>query len=238
MLTRSASVRPSLRYERELGHPSVLVAGMDEVGRGCLAGPVYAAALILPEFEDLASEVKKHRWLARVRDSKLVPVDVREELVPLIERWARAWAVGVASVEEIDKINIFHASHLAMKRAVEGLGLAPARLLIDGNYAPKGFACPITPVVKGDQQCLSVAAASIIAKVARDRKMAELDLVYPGYGFASHKGYSAPVHFEALKRLGPCEIHRRSFSPVAEAYGALSMPQLELFSELEAKTQD
>jgi len=206
---------------------------MDEVGRGCLAGPVYAAAVILPEFAELAAEVKKHRWLARVRDSKLVPAEVREELQPLIEGWARAWAVGVASVEEIDKINIFHASHLAMKRAVEGLGIRPARLIVDGNYAPKGFGCPITPVVKGDQLCLSVAAASIIAKVARDRKMAELDLVYPGYGFASHKGYSAPVHFEALKRLGPCEIHRRSFSPVADAYADLAMPQLELFGEPE-----
>jgi ribonuclease HII len=212
---------------------------MDEVGRGCLAGPVVAAAVILPASlaaEGLAAEVKKHRWLARVRDSKLVPPEIREELVPELERWARAWAIGVASVEEIDKINIFHASHLAMKRAVDALGVVPERIIVDGNYAPKGFPCPVTPVVKGDQLCLSVAAASIIAKVWRDKKMQELDALYPGYGFASHKGYSAPVHFKALDSLGPCEIHRRSFSPVAIAQAELDgapRPQLELFNEPE-----
>jgi ribonuclease HII len=198
---------------------------MDEVGRGCLAGPVVAAAVILP----LECDARKTRWLARVRDSKLVPAEVREELVPELQSWSRAWAIGVASVEEIDRINIFHASFLAMKRAIEGLSLAPARIIVDGNYAPKGFPCPVKPVVKGDQLCLSVAAASIIAKVWRDRKMAELDLVYPGYGLASHKGYSVPVHLEALKRLGPCELHRRSFSPVAIAYAeqeGLPRPQL------------
>lgn len=197
---------------------------MDEVGRGCLAGPVVAGAVILPEVID----PKVHRWLAKVRDSKLVPPDVREELVPELERWAGAWAIGVASVEEIDKINIFHASHLAMKRAIEGLGVTPTRIIVDGNYAPKGFGCPIKPVVKGDQLCLSVAAASILAKVFRDRLMVELDAMHPGYGFASHKGYSAPVHLAALKKLGPCEIHRRSFAPVAEAGPS---PQLALFSD-------
>src|SRR5262245_47019461 len=125
---------------------------MDEVGRGCLAGPVAAAAVILPERVDARAE----RWLARVRDSKLVPAEVREELAPGIMRWARAWAIGVASVPEIDEINIFHASHLAMRRAIEGLSVAPGRIIIDGNYAPKGFPCPVTPVVKGDQLCLSV----------------------------------------------------------------------------------
>jgi ribonuclease HII len=201
------------------------VAGIDEVGRGCLAGPVYAAAVILPEQVD----GRVVRWLSDVHDSKLVPPEKREELLPLLESWARAYAVGVASVEEIDRMNIFHASHLAMKRAVEALGVQPQKILIDGNYAPKGFACPITAVVKGDQRCLSVAAASIIAKVWRDRKMAELDALYPGYGFASHKGYSTPQHLEALKRLGPCDIHRKSFSPCAEADAASFLPGLSPF---------
>ena len=118
-----------------------------------------------------------------------------------------------------------------MKRAIDGLGITPQRIIVDGNYAPKGFGCPIKPVVKGDQHCLSVAAASIIAKVFRDKLMVELDVKYPGYGFASHKGYSAPVHFAALKKLGPCEIHRQSFSPVAEAGPS---PQLGLFPDPDA----
>ncbi|HUP56270.1 MAG TPA: ribonuclease HII, partial [Bdellovibrionota bacterium] len=144
--------RPGLKWETELGHPSVLVAGVDEVGRGCLAGPVVAAAVILPETID----PKVEKWLVRVRDSKLVPPEVRAELAPEIIRWARASSIALATVEEIDRINIFHASHLAMRRAIEGLSIQPVRLIIDGNYVPKGFPWEVTAVVKGDQCCLSV----------------------------------------------------------------------------------
>jgi ribonuclease HII len=170
-------------------------------------------------------DYKAHPWLKAVRDSKLVPAELREELAPEIECWARACAIGVATVEEIDRINIYHASHLAMRRAVAALTLPPERVLIDGNAIPKRFPWPATPVVKGDQQCLSVAAASIIAKVWRDRKMAELAAKFPGYGFAEHKGYATPAHTEALRSLGRCEIHRRSFTSIADP----DLGQLEFF---------
>src|ERR1019366_5367333 len=148
-----------------------------------------------------------------VNDSKLLTPKARERLEVEIKACAVAWAVGFASVEEIAVLNILHATGLAMRRAVESLHVAPAFALVDGNYALK-LPCPIKTVVKGDAISVSIAAASILAKTARDGLMAEMDFLYPGYGFAAHKGYGAPVHGEALVRLGPCPIHRMGWAPV------------------------
>ena len=205
----------NLEWETRAGHPGTLVAGCDEVGRGCLAGPVVAAAVLLPAEISLTSDP----WLAEITDSKKLTPKARERLVPRIESWAQAWALGSASVEEIDAINIYHASHLAMKRALEKLKPQADHVLIDGNAIPKGLRMKTTAIVKGDLLCLSIAAASILAKVWRDRHMAELDVRYPGYGFGVHKGYATPAHSKALTELGCCAIHRRSFAPVAAALG-------------------
>ncbi|HCM38788.1 MAG: ribonuclease HII [Bdellovibrionales bacterium GWC1_52_8] len=212
---------PSLDWEIKVGFPRAGVAGVDEVGRGCLAGPVVAAAVLLPEIVD----VSVCPWLEKVTDSKMLSPEDRERLAPLITGWAASSAVGYATVEEIDRINIFHASHLAMQRAIEGLKIAPAHVLVDGKFKPKFFhgeavagartLCESTAIIKGDLLCLSIAAASIVAKVWRDQRMAELDTAYPGYDFGTHKGYSTPAHSAALKKLGACEIHRKSFAPVA-----------------------
>ncbi|HET7588463.1 MAG TPA: ribonuclease HII [Gammaproteobacteria bacterium] len=180
-------------------------AGVDEVGRGPLAGPVVAAAVILdPEAVRING----------LRDSKRVPPEERERLAARIKARALGWAVGIAEVEEIDRINIFHASLLAMTRAVEALPILPRRLLIDGLHCPKGSPIPSQAIVGGDDSIASISAASIVAKVHRDALMVELDGTWPGYGFASHKGYSTPQHFAALDSLGACPIHRRSFAPV------------------------
>jgi len=212
---------PTLDWETRAGHPKVSVVGVDEVGRGCLAGPVVAGALLLPAVVDYDSEP----WLREVTDSKFVKPETRERLAPLIEKWAGAYAIGVASVEEIDAINIFEASHLAMCRAIlglEGLG-GTLHVLVDGKFKPKfeahGIVCSSNAIIQGDRQCLSIAAASIIAKVWRDRLMVQLDAQYPGYGFAVHKGYSTPEHSLCLKRQGVCAIHRRTFAPVATLLG-------------------
>ncbi|HKT52822.1 MAG TPA: ribonuclease HII [Caulobacteraceae bacterium] len=179
------------------------VCGVDEAGRGPWAGPVSAAAVILHP-----RKVPKG-----VDDSKKLTPKARERLEGEIKSVAVAWAVGFASVQEIAVLNILHATGLAMRRAVEALGVAPAFALVDGNYA-FALPCPIKTVVGGDAVSVSIAAASILAKVARDRLMVEMDQQYPGYGFASHKGYRAQVHAEALVRLGPCEIHRMAWNPV------------------------
>ncbi len=179
------------------------VCGVDEAGRGPWAGPVSAAAVIFDP----------DRVPQGVNDSKLLTPKARERLEVEIKACAVAWAVGFASVEEIAVLNILHATGLAMRRAVESLHVAPAFALVDGNYAFK-LPCPIKTVVKGDAISVSIAAASILAKTARDRLMAEMDFLYPGYGFAAHKGYGAPVHGEALVRLGPCPIHRMGWAPV------------------------
>jgi len=179
------------------------VCGVDEAGRGPWAGPVSAAAVIFDP----------DRVPQGVNDSKLLTPKARERLEVEIKACAVAWAVGFASVEEIAVLNILHATGLAMRRAVESLRVAPVFALVDGNYAFK-LPCPIKTVVKGDAISVSIAAASILAKTARDRLMAEMDFLYPGYGFAAHKGYGAPVHGEALVRLGPCPIHRMGWAPV------------------------
>ncbi|RUJ08542.1 ribonuclease HII [Pseudomonas aeruginosa] len=182
-----------------------LVAGVDEVGRGPLCGPVVTAAVILDP----------SRPILGLNDSKKLSEARREALFEEIREKALAWYIARAEVEEIDRLNILHATMLAMQRAVEGLSVTPRLALIDGNRCPK-LAVPCAPVVKGDSQVPAIAAASILAKVSRDREMVELDRVYPGYGMAGHKGYPTAVHLEALSRLGPTPIHRRSFAPVRE----------------------
>ncbi|WP_263141438.1 ribonuclease HII [Pseudomonas sp. RIT-PI-AD] len=184
-----------------------LVAGVDEVGRGPLCGPVVTAAVIL----DPARPIRG------LNDSKMLSEARREALFEEIREKALAWFVGRAEVHEIDRLNILHATMLAMQRAVEGLSVLPRLALIDGNRCPK-LAVPSAPVIKGDSQVPAIAAASILAKVSRDREMGEMHLLYPDYGMAAHKGYPTPQHLDALKRLGPTPIHRHSFAPVREAY--------------------
>lgn len=179
------------------------VCGVDEAGRGPWAGPVSAAAVILNP-RDLPEGVDDSKALTALR---------RETLEGEIKARALAWGVGFASVEEIAELNILQATGLAMCRAIEALAVQPAAALVDGNYRFK-LPCDVRTVVGGDGLSLSIAAASILAKTARDRLMIELDGVYPGYGFASHKGYNAPVHQAALKAMGPCPAHRRSWSPI------------------------
>ncbi|HUC97919.1 MAG TPA: ribonuclease HII [Candidatus Polarisedimenticolaceae bacterium] len=190
------------------------VAGVDEVGRGPLAGPVVAAAVVLPQGFTHCD----------IKDSKVLTSEQRESLLPTIRESALCWGVGVVEVEEIDRINILQASLLAMGKAFRALRPVPDCLLIDGNQKiPVEFfqtnavlkQLPFQrTIIKGDQLCVSIAAASILAKVARDAMMMELDKSYPEYGFAHHKGYSCFPHMEALRRFGPSPIHRRSFKPV------------------------
>lgn len=180
-----------------------LVAGVDEVGRGPLCGPVVTAAVIL----DPA------RPILGLNDSKKLSEARRERLFDEICEKALAWCIGRAEVEEIDRLNILQATFLAMQRAVAGLAVRPSLALIDGNRCPV-LEVPAAPVVQGDGRVPAIAAASILAKVSRDREMAALDALYPGYGMAGHKGYPTPAHLEALRRLGPTPIHRRSFAPV------------------------
>lgn len=180
-----------------------LIAGVDEVGRGPLAGPVVTAAVILPD--DVA--------IAGLTDSKKLTAKQRQALVPLIKQHSLAWALGRAEVDEIDQLNILQATLLAMHRAVMALPIAPHHVLVDGTHAPT-LNCPVTTVIKGDLTEPAIAAASILAKVARDQEMEQLDSLYPGYGFAKHKGYPTAQHRVALQQLGPSQVHRRSFRPV------------------------
>jgi ribonuclease HII len=198
-----------LQFERELwGEGRTLIAGVDEAGMAPLAGPVVAAAAILPrDFRPRGLD-----------DSKKLDAETRERLAVEIKASALAWAVGIASVEEIDRVNIYHAGLLAMHRAVVGLNPQPEVLLVDARKVP-GVDQPQRGIVHGDELSLSIAAASVIAKTHRDALLDELDGIHPGYGFNQHKGYPTPVHLEALRRLGPCEIHRRSFEPVRAALG-------------------
>ena len=181
----------------------LLLAGVDEAGRGPLAGPVVAAAVILDP----------SRPIEGLADSKKLSPGRRATLAERIRADALAWALGRAEVEEIDRINILQASLLAMSRAVAALGVAPARVQVDGNRCP-ALACPVEAVVGGDGLVPAIGAASILAKVARDRELERLDREYPGYGLARHKGYPTAAHLEALGRLGVSAIHRRSFAPV------------------------
>ncbi|MEE4714499.1 ribonuclease HII [Pseudomonas alliivorans] len=195
-----------------------LVAGVDEVGRGPLCGAVVTAAVILDPT----------RPILGLNDSKKLTEARREKLFDEIQEKALCWFIARAEVEEIDELNILHATMLAMKRAVEGLSITPRLALIDGNRCPQ-LSVPSAPMVQGDAKVPAIAAASILAKVSRDREMAAFELIYPGYGMGGHKGYPTPVHLEALARLGPTPIHRRSFAPVRaahEARAAMMMAQV------------
>ena len=191
---------PTMRLEKASPGP---VCGVDEAGRGPWAGPVCAAAVIL----------KSRKIPKGVDDSKKLSALKRQALEVEIKDKAVAWGVGFASVEEIASLNILHATGLAMRRAVEAMAIAPVYALVDGNYRFP-LPCEVKTVVGGDAISASIAAASILAKTARDRLMAQMDDVYPGYGFSAHKGYRAPVHAEALLRLGPCPLHRMAWGPV------------------------
>jgi ribonuclease HII len=179
------------------------IAGVDEVGRGPLAGDVVAAAVILDPLQPIDG----------LRDSKKLSVSRREELAQLIRERALAWAIASATVGEIDELNILQASLLAMQRAVQALEPQPGYVLVDGNRLPR-WNYPSEPVVRGDDRVPAIAAASILAKVHRDTALIELDSRYPGYGFAAHKGYPTAAHLQALQILGVTPVHRRSFAPV------------------------
>lgn len=181
------------------------VAGVDEAGRGPLAGPVVAAAVVLP----------RGFTLEALRDSKQVPEEERERLYDQVVGGALCWSVAEATPEEIDLHNILRATHLAMARALAGLRVPIHGALVDG-LPVSGLPCPHHAIVSGDARCISIAAASILAKVTRDRIMREMELHHPGYGFHRHKGYGTPEHRRALRELGPAPCHRRSFRPVAE----------------------
>ena len=194
------------KYERELWEQGLtLVAGCDEAGMSPLAGPVVAAACIL----------KPNDRIRRVDDSKALSPEMRELLAAEIRERAVCWAVGVVSAAEIDQVNIYRAGLLAMRRAIEGLSPAPEHVLLDARRVPEVL-IPQTPIIKGDAKSITIGAASILAKTHRDGLLVALDAQYPGYGFAAHKGYPVASHVEALRKLGACPEHRRSFAPVRE----------------------
>lgn len=195
-----------LQLERQLRDEGVrLIAGVDEVGVGPLAGPVVAAAVILP------SDLR----LRGVDDSKKLRPALREELAQALRAEALAYAVGIVAVEDIDRLNIYHATLEAMRRAVVGLSVPPEHLLVDARTIP-GVSTAQTALVGGDARSYSIAAASILAKSTRDALMRDLDALYPQYGFARHMGYGTPQHLAALASHGPCPAHRRSFAPVRQ----------------------
>ena len=207
----------------ECSYRGSLLAGVDEVGRGPLIGAVVTAAVILDPV----------RPIPGLADSKKLTEKKRLRLYDDILENAAAWSLGRCEASEIDELNIYQATMLAMKRAVEGLSIAPEYVLVDGNRCPK-WQWPSEPVIKGDSRVEAISAASILAKVTRDREMEALDVRFPGFGLAQHKGYPTPVHLEALNRLGVTPEHRRSFRPVKMAldavgvYGGSSAPVQEL----------
>lgn len=221
-------LRTMLRFEAELQAQGLaLICGVDEAGMAPLAGPVVAGAVIL----------KKGYKLRGLDDSKkILDEHRREELAKAIKEEAVAWASGRAEVEEIDTINIYHAGLLAMRRAVEALGTRPEYLLVDARRVPE-CTIPQRGIIKGDALSLSIAAASIIAKTTRDRLMNQMDTVYPGYGFAAHKGYPTPLHCRTLQQLGATPIHRRSFARVRIALG-LEPIQGDLFQPSEEMAEE
>jgi ribonuclease HII len=197
---------PDLTYETNLWPHYKHIAGLDEAGRGALAGPVAVGAVILPNDAALLAQT-----LAGVRDSKQMTPLERETLAPAIKEAARTWNVGFASAEEIDSLGIVHATRLAALRALNGLSLAPQYLLTDFRLELPQLDISQTALVRGDTLCLSIAAASVLAKTARDQLMCELDLCYQGYGLRKHKGYGTLAHRSAMKQLGVSPIHRKTF---------------------------
>ncbi len=205
--------RPCFKIELQFPEP---LAGVDEAGCAPLAGPVVAAAVILD----------RKCFPRGIDDSKNLPLEKREALYARLTKCA-PFGVGIATVEEIDQINIYWARMLAMARAVEALGLEPAWVLVDGNACPR-WQRPSKAIVEGDAKCRSIAAASIIAKVTRDRLMAEHARTYPGYGWETNRGYGTPEHHRGLEALGVTPLHRRSFAPVREIIARSAQPQLQL----------
>jgi ribonuclease HII len=203
-------------FKLEFGYPEPL-AGVDEAGCAPLAGPVVAAAVILD----------RQKFPRGLDDSKNLDLATREKLFKRLRDYGAVIGVGVASVEEIDRINIYWARMLAMTRAVEALGLEPAWVLVDGNATPR-WQRPSKAIVDGDAKCRSIAAASIVAKVTRDRMMAELARDYPGYGWETNRGYGTPEHYRGLEALGVTPLHRRSFAPVREIMARNAQPELVL----------
>ena len=201
---------PTPHFDHENRFAGQVVCGIDEAGRGPLAGPVVAAAVIIP------AEQQPKAWVRDLRDSKLLTPEKREELYEHITEHC-LYGIGQADVQEIDRINILQATFLAMCRARGVLISCDETLvaLVDGNLKPAGLTCQIVTLVKGDQHSCSIAAASILAKVTRDRIMHQLCTAYPAYGFSNHSGYGTPAHLKALAEHGPCPAHRRSFKPVA-----------------------
>lgn len=199
----------ALRY-----HGFQVIAGVDEVGRGALFGPVVAAAVILPKHTARLQSLG-------LRDSKQLTREQREHLDHEVRRTAVAYAIGEVDSTGIDTINIYQASRLAMKLAVNGLSTAPDHLLIDALHID--HTCAQTKIIYGDSLSITIAAASVVAKVYRDAMMCELDRIHPQYGLASHKGYATPEHRAALQKHGPCNLHRKSFAPVAKFYGAAAL---------------
>lgn len=195
-----------MKFIQRKQYPNILLAGVDEAGRGPLAGPVVAAAVILDPAHCIHG----------LKDSKKLTALQRRSLFSKIRKHALAWSVASASVIEIDNINILQATFLAMQRAVAKLKISPQLILVDGNQSPK-FSCESKAIIKGDDLVSAISAASIVAKVVRDRLMSMLDKRYPLYGFAQHKGYTTGKHIEALRIHGPCRIHRKHFAPVKES---------------------
>jgi ribonuclease HII len=208
-LRRRRAAAPTYREEASLlAQGCSLVAGLDEVGRGPLAGPVVAGVVILrPD--------PKGSWVRLIRDSKQMTPAQRSYVLPYLQKEALGIETGASSPQEIDEIGIVGATRLAMRRALDALALSPQFLLLDAFPLP-GVGIPQKPIVHGDALCLSIAAASIVAKVTRDRLMVQQDTLYPSYGFARHKGYGTQEHLRRLRAIGPCAIHRYSFAPVAE----------------------
>ena len=192
-----------MQTEFQFNYDGKLLAGVDEVGRGPLAGPVVAAAVILDE----------NKRIEGLLDSKMLTEKKRSQLAVVIKERSLSWGIGRAEFHEIDEINILQASLLAMSRAVDAMKIAPEFALVDGNHCPQ-LSCQVVAVIKGDQLVPAISAASIIAKVERDREMIEMDRIYPGYGFSRHKGYPTKQHLQALQELGICAIHRLSYGPV------------------------
>ena len=200
---------PTLTEENELWLQGYrFIAGLDEVGRGALAGPVGAGAVILPTNIDIS-------LLDGVRDSKELTPAQRESLSPRIKKVALAFGIGMVSSEMVDEIGIVEATRRAMAQAIKKLGVSPEFLLVDALKLPK-ILLPQKAIIDGDKLSLSIACASIIAKVTRDHLMINVEKKYPGYGFARHKGYGTPEHLDCLERFGPCPIHRRTFAPIAQ----------------------
>jgi len=204
--------------------PPARIAGVDEAGRGPLAGPVVAAAVIL----------NPRRRIEGLADSKVLPAEERERLALLIRARALAWSVAWADRDEIDSLNILGATFLAMRRALLGLPVCPTHIKIDGNQLPRlddlNLGCKVQAIIEGDATVPAISAASILAKTVRDAMMRDLDHCYPGFRLGEHKGYSTPAHLEALREREPSPLHRRSFSPVRIAFDALNDPQLELLT--------